>query len=135
VSTEEIPPDVVRLIADHLESVVQVEVLLLLVANPAKRFGAAEIGRELRVDPHWAGSQLAELAGRGMLEGNADPDPLYRYAPRSAELGRAIDGLARAYADRRVSVIGMIYSKPAKPKDPISTFADAFKLRKDKNDG
>lgn len=135
MSTEEIPAEVVKLIADHLDTVVQVEVLLLLVTSPQRQFSAAEIGNELRVDPQWAGAQLAELAGRGMLSNSTDPLPLYRYAPRTPELGKAIEGLARAYADRRVTVISMIYSKPAKPRDPISTFADAFKLRKDKADG
>ena len=44
------------------------------------------------------------------------------------DLHRAVAGLAREYAARRVTVIGLIFSKPV---DKIRSFADAFRLRRD----
>jgi hypothetical protein len=131
LSNEEIPHDVRRLLSDHIESVVQLEVLLLLHANPAVDYAPAAIAAELRIDPAYADAQLANLAARGMLR-RADAGS--RYAPGTPQIDRAVTGLAHAYADRRVTVIGLVYSKPP-PADQLRSFADAFRLRKEKGDG
>lgn len=131
VSAEEIPHDVRSLIHDHIESVVQLEALLLLQARPQQDFPASEVGKELRIEQSWAAEQLNHLCARGFaacLDAGAGNPPVYRYGPRSVEMDRAIHGLAQAYADRRVSVITLIFSKPA---DKLRSFTDAFKLRRD----
>jgi hypothetical protein len=121
-----IPHNVRRFLSDHVESVVQVEVLLLLHAEPERALGSADVAEALKVEPAWAAAQLSNLCGRGIL---AEVGPgSFRWAPRTAEIGDAVAGLARAYADRRVTVIGLIY---AKPSEPLRSFADAFRLRKD----
>lgn len=132
MSESQIPQEVQAFIADHIESVVQLEVLLLLHAAPQRVFSAAEIGRELRIDAAWAAQQLVNLCSRGVLTCTGTTDPVYRYGPRTPEMDRAVADLAQAYADRRVTVIGLIFSKPV---DKIRTFADAFRLRKDKPGG
>ena len=43
-----------------------------------------------------------------------------------------ISALAKAYSERHVAVFTLIFSRPV---DPIQSFADAFKLRKDRSDG
>jgi hypothetical protein len=134
VAEDAIPDEVKAFIAAHIESVLQLEVLLLLHAQAPRPWTAAELAQELRIDAAWVAGQLASLADAGVLAataagGNA---PQYRYEPRAAELDRAVAGLAREYAARRVTVIGLIFSKPV---DKIRSFADAFRLRKDKPDG
>jgi hypothetical protein len=128
VSDPQIPQEVQAFIADHIESVVQLEVLLLLHAAPQRVLSAADIGTELRIDPAWAGEQLVNLCSRGILTCTTTGESLYRYSPRTPEMDRAVAGLAQAYTDRRVTVIGLIFSKPV---DKIRSFADAFRLRKD----
>jgi hypothetical protein len=128
VSAQGIAPEVQAFIADHIESVVQVEVLLHLYAHPTTDYRPSEIGKELAIDPTWADAQLQNLCARGLLACGKGPDPAYRYGPKSPEMERAVAGLARAYADRRVTVIGLIFSKPS---DQLRNFADAFRLRKD----
>ena len=131
VSIEEIPQDVRSLINDHIESVAQLEALLLLQAHPQQDFPAAEVGKELRIEPNWAAEQLTHLCARGLaacLDAGPGNLPVFRYGPRSVEIDRAVAGLARAYADRRVSVITLIFSKPV---DKLRSFTDAFKLRRD----
>src|SRR5688500_13618216 len=119
VGEQGIPQDVKAFIVEQIDSVVQVEILLLLHGQPGRDFTADEIGRELRIDPAWARAQLVELSTRGLLyQGQrastpeAGPEASFRYQPRSAELDRAVAGLSREYADRRVSVISLIFSKP-----------------------
>ena len=125
-------PEVTAFIADYIESVVQLEVLLLLQASPAREHAAADLGKQLAVDPAWADAQLSNLADRGLLSRTAPPSPQYRYNPKSQELDHAVQGLARAYADRRVSVISAIFSKPS---EQLRSFADAFKIRRDDSNG
>ena len=128
---EEIPSEVRAFIAEYLDSVVQLETLLMLHAAPDKGWQADDLARELRIDRAWAEGQLAGLCQQGLLtHGQAGGVAEYRYAPAAAVRG-AVDGLAKAYAERRVTVISLIFAKPA---DSLRAFSDAFRLRKDKEE-
>lgn len=39
--------------------------------------------------------------------------------------------LARAYAERHIAVIDLIFSRPPDNSDPVQAFADAFRFRKE----
>ena len=125
MSLPEIPTDVADFLAQHIDSVVRLEVLLLLAARAQTPLSAEEIARELRIDQDWTQSALSALAAAGILEGI---EPGFRYAPRSPELDRTIRSLAKVYADRRVRVITLIFSRPT---DPIRQFSEAFRFKKD----
>jgi hypothetical protein len=125
-----IPNDVKGFIAAHVESVLQLELLLLLHAQAPRQWTAQELAQELRIDAAWAPGQLAGLAEAGVLAATADVPPAYRYDPRTPQLDDAVRGLAREYETRRVTIIGLIFSKPI---DKIRSFADAFRIRKDKD--
>jgi hypothetical protein len=121
------------LIADHLRSVMDLECLLALYADPQRDWSAEELGRKFCVDERWVTHQLADLAQRGVLSASQTAPTLrYRYAGATPAMNDAVAELARLYATRRVAVIELIYSKPA---DPLQSFADAFRLRKEKSDG
>jgi predicted ArsR family transcriptional regulator len=137
VAEDAIPDEVKAFIAAHIESVLQLEILLLLHGRAPRQWTAAELAQELRIDAAWASNQLAGLADAGVLgvSAAAAPEatgPAYRYEPRSQEMDRAVAGLAREYEARRVTIIGLIFSKPI---DKLRSFADAFRIRKDKTDG
>ena len=124
-----------QFISDHVESVMQLEVLLLLAGQPGKVWTAAELAQQLRIDVAWVDAQLRAIVAGGLASvedaGPGGGGPVFRYAPRTAELRATVDELAHAYADRRVTVIGLIFSKPV---DKIRSFADAFRLRKERPD-
>jgi len=124
-----ISQDVRNLIVERIDSVVQLELLLLLQANAGRAWTAAEVAQELRIEPSWATGQLGELAGRGLLAPAPDAPDAFRYAAQSSALDAAVVQLTKDYAQRRVTVITLIFSKPV---DKLRTFADAFRLRKDK---
>ena len=137
-----IPARVKQLITEHVDSVMQLEVLLLLAGQggqAARGWTAAELAQQLRVDPAWVDTTLRGLAATGLVTltdsgasgAAAAAAPEFRYAPRNAELAATVNELADAYAHRRVTVIGLIF---AKPTDKIRSFADAFRLRKDRSD-
>jgi hypothetical protein len=134
-------PEHVRAFVDNfIDSVVQLEMLLLLFADRHRAWTAQESARELRVEAAWVEDQFAQLCARGLLRCTSGPPVSYQYSPATPELDAAIADLAREYNDRRVAIIALIYSKPsAAPSgaaaDPLTSFADAFRLRKDKGNG
>jgi hypothetical protein len=125
VASEDIPQDVVRFLAEHIDSVVQLEVLLLLQSRLSSAVAAPEVAGTLRISPEWTEAALAKLARAGIL---VSEGVNYRYAPSTPEMAATIERLAAAYEDRRVTVISLIFSKPP---DPIKQFTDAFRFRKE----
>ena len=123
----ELPEGVRRLIADHIESVEQLEILLLLCRDPERAWSAEAVARELRISALSAGERLEDLARDALVVRERDGDLDYRYGPRDADQDEAVRGLVSAYAERRVTVINLIFSKPT---DKISTFANAFRFWK-----
>ena len=133
MADQPIPAHVATFLNDQIDSVVQLEVLLTLHSAPQRAWSAAEIGRELRVDPEWVEAQMKYLAAHGLLSVEArDPHPLYRFAPAAPGLAQTVSDLARAYEQRRVTVISMIYSRPV---DPVRHLAEAFRIRGTSQEG
>jgi integrase len=119
--------DVRQYIDQHIESLAQLEALLLLRREPERTWEAAEAAKSLYIPPEQAGTLLADLSRRGFaaaIDANATK---YRYQA-AADVDRVIGELAQAYQDRRVAVISQIYSKPL---NKVQTFAEAFRLRKE----
>lgn len=131
MSENVLPKEVKRLIEEHINSVFQVEVLLLLHEHRRKEWDADALSREFGLDLNVAATQMADLYSRGFLTVKKDAGLLYQYRPATSEMDRAVEGLAAAYKVRRMSVISSIFSKPV---SNITLFADAFRVRKDNQD-
>jgi hypothetical protein len=132
VTGTDIPKQVKAFIADHIDSVVQLEILLLLVRRSPAECSAQDVAHELRIEPSWAAARLAELQTRGMLVVTEGTEPRYRYGPNSPALQEAINLLAKTYISHRVTVTALIF---AKPPEALRSFADAFRIRKDRSNG
>lgn len=126
-----IPRHVRAFITDQLSSVAQLEILLLLHGSPDRQFKVSEVAEQLRIDPSWAADELSGLADAGLLAREGDAD-LFQYEPRTAELDACVGGLAKAFSTHRVSVITLLFSTPS---EGIGSFADAFKIRREDEDG
>jgi len=128
MTSNPIPEDVRQFILDKIDSVAQLEALLLLRANPSDDWDAAAVAKRLYVDEPQAGSALnRSLEEKLLFTPSAEPRR-YRYQPESPELGRMIDRVAEIYSKHLVPVTNLIH---AKPKSRVQEFADAFKFRKD----
>jgi hypothetical protein len=123
----EIPEPVSRLIAQHVHSAAQLEVLLLLRAAPDREWSVADVARARVSTDRLAEQLLEDLRLCGFADATGTPRR-YRYAP-PAELRPVIDDLAEAYATRRVAVVGLIFSKPP---SAVTELADAIRIRKDR---
>jgi len=129
--SENLTSQVQRFLAEHISSVAQLDLLLLLRTNPQQYWSAADLVRELRVDTAWAESQLREMAARRVLAADPERPDCFRYAPADAELDAAIAATARGYLLNRVSVIEFIY----RPNQTLRAFAEAFRFRREPPDG
>jgi hypothetical protein len=121
----ELARNVERFIDEHINSVEQLEVLLLLRSDPQRSWASNEVSKELATAPDSAALRLADLAEQGLISGEGEPVPRYRYGKPSRKLDADVAAVADAYAKRRVSVITAIFSEPA---GPAESFSDAFRL-------
>jgi len=126
--------EVISFLADHIDTVLELELLLLLRAQPARNWSAADLANQLKIDPAFAAAQLDKFHQRKLLArdaAGADQQSFaYRYAPAAPQLDATVVAVAAAYVSHRVSIIGLIFSKPT---STLKTFADAFRIRKDKD--
>jgi hypothetical protein len=116
--------EVERFIATDIESVEQLEVLLLLRAAPDKQWTEQEVARALVSHVDSAADWLARMADRGLL---ARLDNRYRFAPVEPAVTETIDALAESFAKYRVTVVALIFSKPS---ERVRLFSDAFRIRR-----
>ena len=119
-----IPRPVIDFIGEHLSSVAQLEILLLLHGEQGRPRTADEVAEQLRIEPQWAGAEMEKLRAGGIVTSESGA---YCYGPGSDEVRAVVDDLAKAYRTHRVSVITAIFSTPS---DSVGSFADAFKIRR-----
>jgi hypothetical protein len=116
-------------VANHIPSVAQLELVLLLQREPQRQWTAEQAARVFGLSPEMTGQLFSDLCRGGLAAASKDGDPQYRYAPRTAELDLLVQRTATFYQERRVTLIQWIYSPPV---DRLRSFADAFDLRKKK---
>ena len=128
MSQADIPADVRQFVAEFITTADQLDILLLLHAEPSKGWTARQVSEAIFTVPTAATIRLEQLVSVGLLNSDGAADPVYRYAPTTESLRRRLDALAHAYRSNRVGVIQLVFKKPV---DPLQSFSDAFRLRKD----
>ncbi len=105
----------------------QIEVLLLLSSRPETEWTVETVFAQIQSSPASILARLREFSDRGLAA--EKPNQIYQYFPRSEKLANAVRLLALTYKERRIKIIELIYRQPT---DSVQSFADAFKLRKDR---
>ena len=121
------PSDVESFIAYCIDSVEQIEILLLLMRSTGKPWTIEQISEQLRSSPRSVGLRLSSLVAHHLV---AREGMSFQYAA-SAEDDALVKRLAVVYEERRTAVIHRIFGEQY---DPMRSFADAFRLR-EKADG
>lgn len=120
----DLPSSTKDFIARHIISVAQLEILLLLHADPTREWTAREITLHLRSEETSVHKWLGMLVSLGLA---AQSGTTYRFAPATDELANKTGAVAEAYRERRIKVIELIFSKP---NENLLNFVRAFDLRK-----
>lgn len=124
-----LPQDVHQFLYQNIDSVEQLEVLLLLLHSPERGWGTEEVARELYSHPASIARRLALLLGQGLLR-ETEPG-CYQYAPRTDELHATVLHVAEMYRERRAAVVTLIASRPI---ENVRAFSDAFRIRRKKEE-
>jgi hypothetical protein len=121
---ERIPADLRDFILRHIDSVAQLEALLLLRAHADQTWTAESLAARLYITSEQAMPLVESMRGDGFIEATEEA---FRYRGGTAEQRQLIDRLADFYAAHLVAVTNLIHSKPRR----IREFAKAFRLKKD----
>ncbi|HEY6229559.1 MAG TPA: helix-turn-helix domain-containing protein [Verrucomicrobiae bacterium] len=119
------PDGVLSFVDRHIESVEQLEILLLL-ASQERKWRASEIFQTIQSSQTSVEQRLESLVAAGLIA--KDEKGCFRFAPKDDDTRKLVKDLADAYKTRRVRIIEAIYTRKT---DAVRTFADAFKFRKD----
>ena len=119
-----LPADLRAFLTTHIDSIAQLEALLLVHASPDAVWDAQSMSKRLYISEQEARETLEHLARYGLIA----PEPNgYRYAPQSDQLATTTDLLADQYKRHLIPITNLIHAKPRR----IRQFADAFKMKKD----
>jgi hypothetical protein len=110
----------------RLSSFDQIEVVMLLRADPSRSWTAPEVAAALGSAPESAAMRLFLLASSGLIAFEPSAIPRYRYASVDVDTDRILQELSEAFIANRAGVMAAVQS----PRDPLRSFSDAFKLKK-----
>jgi hypothetical protein len=123
MTDEIVAGDIKEFLLAHIDSIAQLEALLLLRATPDKLWDAGAAARRLYIGEREGQEILARLSAEGLISRD---DNAYRYAPASDKTA-LIDRLAETYARQLIPITNIIHQRPGR----IRQFADAFKLKRE----
>jgi hypothetical protein len=122
---EPIPADVRDFILRHIDTVAQLEALLLMRSSAGERWDVASMAQRIYTSEAETADLLARLASDGFLTAT---EGFYYYDRDHAAERMLIEKLADVYSRHLIPVTNLIHAKPRR----IRQFADAFKFRKDR---
>ena len=128
MSTSKFPPEVTTFIGSYIDSVEQLEMLILLRIHRERGFTPAELASEMRSNESSARKRLSGLVTHGFV--TSGDDDFYRYAA-DVSADSIIASIATSYVTRRYAVIEAIF---APQQDKLDAFAEAFRFRKKSDD-
>jgi hypothetical protein len=108
MSNTEVPRAVEEFLLKHIESIPELESLLLIRAGPAMLWQPAILAARLHVDVEVATTVLDALERRGLLSRR---EAGFIYAPKSVELDTAIEALTKAYRRLLIPITSMVHAK------------------------
>lgn len=112
-----------QFIRAYIPSVWALEMLLLLRADPGRRWSPPELLKELRASTSLVDENLAHFERHGLALNDGQG---WHFAPANPRLEALAAELAALYAERPMYTIGLI----ARP-DPLQALANAFRIKRD----
>jgi hypothetical protein len=114
-------------IREEIDTIPQLEALLLVWNGRPKLWTVEEMAAALYVDAGVSRNILHDLARRGLLA--VESENQYGYRSTSSERDRLIEALDATYRRELIRVSRLIHSKAA---PGIRDFAEAFRFKKDR---
>jgi hypothetical protein len=122
----EIPAAVLQFIAKRIDSVPELETLLIMSEGPTRSWTLDDIVARTYVSPESALGVLKALQRRGLV--SCDESGGFRFDPPSDEVRDLVTQTGIAYQAHLVPIATFIHQKASVP---VQEFARAFSLKKD----
>jgi len=126
-SGNELPAHVLRFLEENIDTVPQLETLLMMSEAPERSWLTADVASRNYITEQRATDILNALERRGLVSSEESP-PRFRFSP-ATETRAAIVDLARCYQKSLSRITSLIH---AKPSASVKEFARAFDLKKDR---
>jgi hypothetical protein len=104
-----LPSTVEDFVRKNIPSVWQLELLLYIKASE-KPLWAAEIANAMYLTQETVSAALGHFEKRGLVEPTSREPAAYIFSPRTTELREAVELTGKAYGERKVAVINLIFS-------------------------
>lgn len=127
MSPPPISPGVIKFIADKIDTVAELETLLILSDDEGRVWSAQEVAARLYTEASNATRVLNALSRRELIVAEGVP-AAYRFRPAHSDDREAFAEVAEAYRRNLVAITTYIHSKASVS---IKEFARAFDLKKD----
>jgi hypothetical protein len=124
----EVPIPVARFIATHVQTLEQLEVLLLMMHSPDRWWDAHAIAGAVGILEDTARRILDRLAARNLLAIRITGDVRYQFQPGESSLAEAARLTADTYRTNRLGVLQLVTEARRRS---LRAFADAFRIRDD----
>jgi hypothetical protein len=121
-----IAPRVLKFVSENLDTVPELEALLLMSESGDRAWTDVELGSRTYVSPQAARLVLEALCRRGFVTADASA---FRFAPSTAENRELIQELAAAYRLHLIPLTTFLHSKGT---SSVKEFARAFDMKRDK---
>jgi hypothetical protein len=125
MAEESIPADLQDFILRYIDSVAQLEAMLLLHLERDTAWTAARLSKRLYISEPEALVVLTRVTNDGFA---SEAEGRFSFKPKSAEKEQMLGRLATAYGTRLIPITNLIHSKSPRLRE----FSDAFKFRKDR---
>jgi DNA-binding MarR family transcriptional regulator len=123
-----IPAHVLRFLEENIDTVPQLETLLMMSVEADRSWLIADIASRNYIAEQRATATLNALLRRGLVTSEESP-PRFRFDPATDEVRALVADLARCYQKNLSRITELIH---AKPSASIKEFARAFDLKKDR---
>lgn len=129
MSSRPIPDNVLRFVSERIDTVPQMEALLLLWENQTRAWDEDEIGTRIYVTPDAAAEIMRTLQRRQLILAEGANPLRYRYNPVWDRTGDLMAQVATEYRRHLVAMATLIHSKAP---SSVREFARAFDLKKER---
>lgn len=123
---EKLAPEVRDFLNTYIDSVANLEALLLFKRNPDREWSAKTLSDELRTNVLWSSKQIAWLYSKSFISFGSKED-FYKYSAENPEMDEVIQKVSDSYARTRLTMISFICDRLVR----VQQFAEAFRIRKD----
>ena len=129
MNSPQIPDNVLQFIAERIDSVPQLEALLLLWESAQRSWTEEEVAARIYVSRAVAAQILQSLQRQNLVTSESTQSARYQYNPQWDPTGQVMPEVAAAYRRHLVQLATFIHSRAS---TAVREFARAFDLKKDR---